>query len=310
MRSGSRAPPRVHVIDAGNRRLQRATHEYSELGTTRLSLLGIPIRIECNDPGIAERLAVCYAFARNDDAPNGAIAPPTASLSVLEATVERRGSRWHVRVDGRATRSEEEPIATVRTLNHELLHGVMLRAPERCFVHAAVVTWQGRAIVIPGRSRAGKSTLALACVLAGAAFLSDELLAFDPARGTAGAFPRAIKIRDECVAYFPEIAGGFVGMGEGRFLRGEALGATAVGIEARVAAVVVPRWVCGDGLCFGRISRGKALLALTASSLNFGSHGARSLDALSGMVGAAECFSLDWNEPRAAARVILGAVAT
>ena len=44
-----------------------------------------------------------------------------------------------------------------------------------------------------------------AFVAAGAGFLSDELLAFDPDAGRARAFPRAIKIRDECVDYFPEL---------------------------------------------------------------------------------------------------------
>src|SRR5581483_1001800 len=42
------------------------------------------------------------------------------------------------------------------------------------FVHAGVVAWRGRALVIPGPSNSGKSTLVAALVAAGAAYYSDE----------------------------------------------------------------------------------------------------------------------------------------
>jgi hypothetical protein len=47
------------------------------------------------------------------------------------------------------------------------------------FVHAGVVGWRNRAIVIPGRSLSGKSTLVLALVEAGADYYSDEYAVFD-----------------------------------------------------------------------------------------------------------------------------------
>src|SRR4029453_11068539 len=43
------------------------------------------------------------------------------------------------------------------------------------FVHAGVVEWRGRAIVLPGRSRSGKTTLVTALLRAGARYYSDEL---------------------------------------------------------------------------------------------------------------------------------------
>ena len=49
------------------------------------------------------------------------------------------------------------------------------------FVHAGVVGWQNRAIVIPGRSLSGKSTLVLELVRAGAEYYSDEYAIFDSA---------------------------------------------------------------------------------------------------------------------------------
>ena len=50
---------------------------------------------------------------------------------------------------------------------------------RKLFVHAGVVAWEGRAIVIPGRSYSGKSTLVEALVRAGATYFSDEYAVFD-----------------------------------------------------------------------------------------------------------------------------------
>ena len=47
-------------------------------------------------------------------------------------------------------------------------------APDHVFVHAGAVAWQGQAILLPGRSYTGKSTLVEALVRAGATYLSDE----------------------------------------------------------------------------------------------------------------------------------------
>src|SRR5262245_100418 len=47
-------------------------------------------------------------------------------------------------------------------------------APRLAFVHAGVVGWRGKAIVIPGFSHSGKSTLTAALVRAGATDWSDK----------------------------------------------------------------------------------------------------------------------------------------
>jgi hypothetical protein len=52
-------------------------------------------------------------------------------------------------------------------------------APRHVFVHAGVVGWRGRAIVLPGSSHSGKSTLTAALVKAGATYYSDEYAVFN-----------------------------------------------------------------------------------------------------------------------------------
>ena len=62
------------------------------------------------------------------------------------------------------------------------------------FVHAGVVGWRGRAIVIPGRSYSGKSTLVAALVKAGARYYSDEFAPID-ARGRVHPYLVPLRLR-------------------------------------------------------------------------------------------------------------------
>lgn len=68
------------------------------------------------------------------------------------------------------------------------------RAHNKVFVHAGVVAWKGLAIVLPGRSLAGKSTLVAELVRAGAMYFSDEFAILDEA-GLVHPFRRPLSLR-------------------------------------------------------------------------------------------------------------------
>ena len=69
-------------------------------------------------------------------------------------------------------------------------------AKDRVFVHAGVVGWKGQAIIIPGRSYSGKSTLVAELVRAGATYYSDEYAVLD-ARGRVHPYTKPIELRPE-----------------------------------------------------------------------------------------------------------------
>src|SRR6266550_9311319 len=68
--------------------------------------------------------------------------------------------------------------------------------PNRVFVHAGAVGWKGKAIVIPGRSYSGKSTLVAELVRAGATYYSDEYAVLD-SRGRVHPFSKPLELREE-----------------------------------------------------------------------------------------------------------------
>lgn len=67
-------------------------------------------------------------------------------------------------------------------------------SPLWVFVHAGVVEWKGKAIVIPGMSFSGKTTLVKHLVQAGAKYYSDEYAVLD-GRGWVHPYPRPLGVR-------------------------------------------------------------------------------------------------------------------
>jgi hypothetical protein len=83
----------------------------------------------------------------------------------------------------------------VEILDRAVRGRIALEAPNRIFVHAGVAAYEGRAIVIPGKSFAGKTTLVAALVRAGAIYYSDEYAALD-LDGLVHPFPKPLSLRD------------------------------------------------------------------------------------------------------------------
>ncbi len=85
---------------------------------------------------------------------------------------------YTLRRDGVALTSAELEVA-LGVFDAQLRGYIALYAPARIFVHAGVVAIDGQALVFPGRSFSGKTTLIAALVRAGAVYYSDEYAVLD-----------------------------------------------------------------------------------------------------------------------------------
>jgi len=108
----------------------------------------------------------------------------------------RRGQRnFNLLYCGSGLIARSFDLASLFTAFHrhaELL--TALRAQDCVFVHAGVVGWRGRALIIPGRSMTGKTTLVSALVRAGATYYSDEFAVLDKA-GYVHPYPVPLSVR-------------------------------------------------------------------------------------------------------------------
>jgi hypothetical protein len=153
---------------------------------------GHRIGVRVSDARALERVAACL--------PPGwkkAARPEVHCLySLVVGGAEGKVRRFNLLYRGAERIARSHDLDEVcETLQEELKMHVAASAPSRLFVHAGVVGWRRGAIVLPGRSFAGKSTLVDALVRAGATYYSDEYAVLD-ARGRVFPFPRALKLRE------------------------------------------------------------------------------------------------------------------
>jgi hypothetical protein len=130
---------------------------------------------------------------------------------------------------------------------------VSQHAQRYAFVHAGVIAWRGRAIVMPGASCSGKSTLVKAFLDAGADYLSDEFAVFDDL-GRIHAFPRPISLR--------------MSAGTKKKLTAEELGASTIHNSIPLGMVVATRYSRSTRWRPREMSRGQAILSLLANSMS------------------------------------------
>lgn len=140
-------------------------------------------------------------------------------------------------------------------LESEIRQSVAASAVRRTFVHAGVVGWCGRAILIPGRSRSGKTTLVAELVRAGAQYLSDEFAVLD-ARGRVHPFAKPLSIRGPggCDLHV-------------RARRAEELGGTCATRPLPVGLVVLAEHRPGASWRPERLSPGRAVLEMLAHTV-------------------------------------------
>jgi hypothetical protein len=160
-----------------------------------LKSYGVRVGIRSNDPVALDR--VCQHLPSEWESLNSPVVDRLYSLLIGgngQRANERRLNSLYADHERLARSSDLDGI--FETLESDLRLFVAELAKHRVFVHAGVVGWKGQAIVIPGRSYSGKSTLVAELVRAGATYYSDEYAVLDP-RGRVHPFSKPLELREE-----------------------------------------------------------------------------------------------------------------
>lgn len=112
--------------------------------------------------------------------------------AVCSVRTERGG--WRLLADDAPDLRTGDIELLSRALGAALHFTVASNAPELLFLHAGVVGWEGRAIVVPGASGSGKTSLVVALLAAGATYYSDDYAVFDAA-GRVHPYPKRLSVR-------------------------------------------------------------------------------------------------------------------
>ena len=127
-------------------------------------------------------------------------------------------------------------------------------APRRIFVHAGVVGWKDWAILIPGVSHSGKTTLVDRLIRAGAKYYSDEYAVLD-GRGRVHPYPRALGMR------LPDGV-------DSKRVRADEIGAEVGSKPLRIGLVVSTRYKDGARWRPKQITRGRGVLELMSNTVS------------------------------------------
>jgi hypothetical protein len=132
---------------------------------------GVRIQVAIEDPALAAAVDLRLP-------PGHRCAPFDADYPTFRVRRLER-ERYEVEFAASLLQDEADAAIALRVLGAEVRSFLAQRVPQHVFVHAGVVALDGRAIVLPGRSFAGKTTLVGALLRAGATYYSDELMVLD-----------------------------------------------------------------------------------------------------------------------------------
>lgn len=252
---------------------------------------GLRVGVRTNAPGLLERL--------------GPHLPPGWRV-LASPLVDQIFSLWVAPGDacrsnrvyaGRSRRARTADLAQAfAVLESEIRQYVASAAEGRTFVHAGVVGWRGRAIVIPGRSRSGKTTLVAELVKAGASYLSDEFAVLDR-RGRVHPFAKPLSIRGAsgCDRH-------------ARSRRAEELGGRCATGPLPVRLVVLAEHRPGGTWQPERLTAGQAVLELLAHTVPARLRPEASLASLERVVARAKVLKGARGEARDLAQILLRSV--
>jgi hypothetical protein len=113
----------------------------------------------------------------------------------------KEGDKLRLFQNGEWTNDAATEFSFFKFYNSMLRITVAENAVNTVFVHAGVVGWKGKAVIFPGRSFRGKTTLVAELIQQGAVYYSDEYAVIGT-DGLVRPFPRDLSLRDLLSADF------------------------------------------------------------------------------------------------------------
>jgi hypothetical protein len=283
--------------------VRRLLDAYPWAGSTaRLRLLGFDVVMRADDERVTTLLDELYAAAR---------APADAAGDAAHVLSARAGDTdpptWEVHLDGlRVLRTRSATIA-FRHLLWEANQQAIACSTDHVLVHAAAVAHHDAAVVLPGPMGAGKSTLAAALVQAGLGYLTDEVVALEPATGLVRPYPKYLAVGPALASLAPEPAADRRALlGDQHLVPVDALRPGAVAGPTRPRVVVLPRYERGAPTALVPVSPAEAFPAVAAHVFHLAADGDRALATVAAMVEASSCYSLVSGDVDAARDAVLG----
>jgi len=154
---------------------------------------GVPFQLAADSLDLLTRMQACVPLTTEFVSLS---ASDAANFAIVRGSV---GVNHRLLLQDELVAEDAYPEPLLEHIATALMVYVADHAADRDFIHAGVVGWNGSAIVFPGTSFAGKTTLVAELVRAGATYYSDEYAVLDH-RGCVHPYPRDLQMRSPGIA--------------------------------------------------------------------------------------------------------------
>jgi hypothetical protein len=228
---------------------------------------------------------------------------------VDEATV-----RFIVRRNGEIVLTTTRAWLAIAWMLWDTNQRVILHEREHVLVHAAALSIEDRAVVIPARMGSGKSTLAASLALRGFRYLTDEAAAIRLGQTAVTPYPRTMALATSTQALLPELRP--TPSWRSRYQRRQwhvtasQLGGAPGPATATVSAVVALELRPGEPSALTQISRSEAFESLCRNAWNLAGLGDSGFRTLGQAVAGAACARLTFGDIPSAVEAVRGLLVT
>lgn len=251
----------------------------------RLEAYGVRLAVSTNSTEVLERV--------KPRLPPGWTSSTKADPDQHLTLTTRDGFYFDLAIDGEGVAAAVELEVALDLLEVQLRFHIAQHAPGLIFVHAGVVGYKGRGIVIPGPTFSGKTTLVSELVRAGADYYSDDYAVLDGA-GQVHPYAKPLSIRgDDSIQLDHDVA---------------AFGGVAGETALPVGLVIVTNYRPGSSWGPVQLSPGEGVLALLANTVPAQERPAEALTAIRAAIGTATALDGDRGEAADIVGQILGSV--
>lgn len=154
--------------------------------TLMIAFNGRQVAISAAPPEVQSGLTAIFAQM---------LIPPAEKTAEQQFAITGDEGQYRLRRENGAEQSYTTLPRLLAALSHELMLSFIKLQPHLVWLHAGAVAHRGGAILIPGLTGQGKSTLVTQLYQQGWAYLADDLLALEPDTNRAIPFPRTPYVR-------------------------------------------------------------------------------------------------------------------
>ena len=233
---------------------------------------------------------------------------PSTLFSAVDSTADRR---YEISLGDELRFSTTDASQVALHILWEVNAATVRASADRyVLLHASAAARHGRCAIFPAEAEAGKTTLVGGLLLAGLSYVTDEVVAIDPATGLVHPFPKALAIDrgswsvledlrprlDEDLAKWTSDQWHV----DPRWVRPDAV----AGI-CRPAFVIFPRYQKGSPTTLVRMHPSDALVSMMNNAFSTNNRGRQRFEALAAVARRADCYELTIGDLNAACELIL-----